>query len=262
MILGKTFQTLPGLPMLPEPGGSQQALILEEWLRECDSQHNCFVPRYDKADDLPFTRLLHLETLDSIPIARLSDKSESSLTHCRYAALSYVWGHGGGHRFGTRRANLRQYQERIWNSDFPPTVRDAIRITMSLGIQYLWVDAFCIIQDDPEDWRLAARRMDRVFGSAYCRLAAASASTAYDGMIMPRDSETYLRLPDPKGPSTYISRFIDHFHRDVDRSPLNGRAWVLLERALCCRTIYFTSTQVYMECGEGVRCETLGRIPW
>jgi len=124
------------------------------------------------------------------------------------------------------------------------------------------VDAFCIIQDDPEEWRVAVREMESVFSSAYFRLAAASSRSLGEGMILPRVPPTCLKLPAPKGASIYISKFIDHFHPDVDGSPLNDRAWVLQERALCCRTIYFTTTQVYMECGEGVRCETLGRIPW
>lgn len=249
--------------MLPQSGSPRQAFLLGEWLQACDRDHDCFGPKEDKADDVfPFIRLLDLGADHSASVKLSAHESESSQIHCRYAALSYVWGHGGGHKFGTRRANLREYQQGIRDSHFPASIRDAIRITRNLGIQYLWVDAFCIIQDDIEDWGRAVRQMDRLFGSAYCRLAAASSSTAYEDMIVPRASPTHLRLQAPEGPSIYISKFIDNFHRDVDGSPLNRRGWVLQERALCCRTIYFTTTQVYMECGEGVRCETLGRISW
>jgi hypothetical protein len=41
---------------------------------------------------------------------------------------------------------------------------------------------------------------------------------------------------------------------------LNKRGWVLQERALARRTIYFTARQTYWECGCGVRCETLTRL--
>jgi len=41
---------------------------------------------------------------------------------------------------------------------------------------------------------------------------------------------------------------------------MNKRGWVLQERALACRTIYFTAQQTYWECGGGVRCETLTKM--
>jgi hypothetical protein len=32
------------------------------------------------------------------------------------------------------------------------TIRDAIKISRGLEIQYLWVDALCIFQDEESDW--------------------------------------------------------------------------------------------------------------
>ncbi|KAK5657551.1 hypothetical protein OQA88_3124 [Cercophora sp. LCS_1] len=61
--------------------------------------------------------------------------------------------------------------------------------------------------------------------------------------------------------TVYISRVApDDFHGDVESGSLNRRAWVLQERALSARTIHFTSSQAYFECGHGVRCETLTRV--
>ncbi|KAL1612964.1 hypothetical protein SLS60_001195 [Paraconiothyrium brasiliense] len=57
--------------------------------------------------------------------------------------------------------------------------------------------------------------------------------------------------------SHYICDAIDDFTRDVEQGNLNRRGWVLQERALSRRTIYFAENQTYWECGEGVRCETL-----
>ncbi len=58
----------------------------------------------------------------------------------------------------------------------------------------------------------------------------------------------------------YVCPAIDDFHADVELGPLNSRGWVLQEEALSRRSIYYTSTQVYWECGAGVHCETLARL--
>lgn len=34
------------------------------------------------------------------------------------------------------------------------TVQDAIVVTVSWGLDYIWIDAFCIIQDDKDDFAL------------------------------------------------------------------------------------------------------------
>jgi hypothetical protein len=58
----------------------------------------------------------------------------------------------------------------------------------------------------------------------------------------------------------YVCEAIDDFHCDVDQSELNKRGWVLQERALSRRTVYFTEKQSYWECGGGVRCETMTKM--
>ncbi|WYZ38028.1 hypothetical protein EsH8_II_001534 [Colletotrichum jinshuiense] len=35
---------------------------------------------------------------------------------------------------------------------------DAVIITRAVGVQYLWIDSLCIIQDSKEDWELESRR--------------------------------------------------------------------------------------------------------
>ncbi|KAI3325793.1 hypothetical protein HD806DRAFT_491241 [Xylariaceae sp. AK1471] len=253
----KPPHTLSGIPLLPVSAGPMQQLILREWLQVCDREHDCHQSSTSRAQESLPTRLLDIGN-DASAVVRLVD-GPSEITR-PYIALSFLWGSAAV--FGTRKSNYDQYRRGITVSELPATVRDAIRIARNLGINYLWVDAFCIISDDVDDWEAASRRMEGVFSSAYCRLAAASSRSMEENMICDRALSTCLRVQDSEGRCIYISEFIDNFSQDVDGSLLNSRAWVLQDRALSCRTIYFTSTQVYMECGKGVRCETLGRIPW
>ncbi|OHF01828.1 hypothetical protein CORC01_03019, partial [Colletotrichum orchidophilum] len=50
-------------------------------------------------------------------------------------------------------------KEAIDVEDFPKTVRAAVEITKGLGLEYLWVDDVCIIQDSAEDWEKEAAKL-------------------------------------------------------------------------------------------------------
>jgi hypothetical protein len=67
--------------------------------------------------------------------------------------------------------------------NIPATIKDAIRVAKSLGYQYLWIDALCIIQDDPQDWQREASRMAHVYGNADLVLTASSATDSYEGFL-------------------------------------------------------------------------------
>lgn len=128
-----------------------------------------------------------------------------------------------------------------------------------MGIQYLWIDSLCIIQGPSGDFNVEAKRMETVFSSAFFVIAATRATHQCDGFLGPRPQREFLTFSGSKEPTYYLGDFIDDFNADVLESPLCQRGWVLQERALSHRTVYFTERQTYWECGEGIRCETLTR---
>lgn len=143
----------------------------------------------------------------------------------------------------------------------PATFRHAIQITRDLGFQYLWIDSICIIQGPDGDFNEMAKRMEDVFSRAYCVLAASSAKGQTDGFLRPREQRSYHAIPcKGRDSPVYLCEFVDNFQEDVLESHLNQRAWVLQERALARRTIFFTDRQTYWECGDGIQCETLTKL--
>lgn len=102
--------------------------------------------------------------------------------------------------------------------------------------------------------------MEQYFGSAYCTVAADSAEGLEDGLLQPRQAQQCVQVPNQGGTAVYLCKAIDDFDRDVDKGVLNQRGWVFQERALSCRTIHYTNTQTYWECGCKIRCETLGAL--
>jgi hypothetical protein len=61
-----------------------------------------------------------------------------------YIALSYCWGKEPF--FMTTLLTLEERKKAIPMHLMPATIRDAIIVTRLLGIRFLWVDVFCILQ--------------------------------------------------------------------------------------------------------------------
>lgn len=177
----------------------------------------------------------------------------------KYLALSHPWGVQTPY-FCTYRTNYEDHLKRIDFEKLPSTFQNAITMSRALGVQHLWIDSICIIQGEDGDFNEESKNMEDVFSSAYCVLAASSANGQYDGFLKPREARKFLTIVRDGLPPTHVCRFIDDFGKHVIEGDLNKRGWVLQERALARRTIYFTSKQAYWECGDGVRCETLTKM--
>ncbi|KAH6714513.1 hypothetical protein BKA61DRAFT_360698 [Leptodontidium sp. MPI-SDFR-AT-0119] len=96
--------------------------------------------------------------------------------------------------------------------------------------------------------------------SAYCTIAATSADDSYARFLTERQSGDYVYIQDDSGRQVYVGTDIADFDNDVEKARLNTRAWVMQERFLSRRTIYFGKNQMYWECGEGIYCEDLTQL--
>jgi hypothetical protein len=230
--------------------------ILAQWIRCCDKNHDC-CPR--KESFLP-TRVIDVGRPDSTTV-RLFCGTGGQTSPGRYLALSHRWGSPSQHRkFCTEKDNFDDHKKSMKVTDLPQTFQDAITITRALSVQYLWIDSICIIQDDRNDWETESRLMEQVYSCAYVTIAASCASGTEDGFLKSRPARESVRMKGGDGFSFFLCDAIDDFSSDVDQGELNKRGWVLQERALSRRTIYFAENQTYWECGEGVRCETLTKM--
>ncbi|KAH6889644.1 hypothetical protein B0T10DRAFT_571612 [Thelonectria olida] len=240
---------------LPDAGGETHLKVLREWIRSCDSTHECLPQRLDFVP----RRLLDIGDSKS-DMVRLLEISLSLRKPKKYAALSHRWGSPQQHaKFCALKSNIETLMRGFEVSLLPKTFRDAVHIARGLKLDYLWIDSICIVQDDSSDWDAESKLMEQVFSSAYCTIAASCASGTSDGFLKSRPERRCI--PMKLGDETYYAcEAIDDFHSHVDQSELNQRGWVMQERALSRRTIYFTELQSYWECGGGVRCETMTKM--
>jgi hypothetical protein len=255
-----------GTPRLPAPGSAEQFLLFREWIRVCEKAHE-----HDGHDANDTTSGVS-ERMKDLP-TRVVDVGDDTNHYLRlvkredmvspiYIALSHRWGDDPQQHLGrTLRTNhIRRYGS-IDEDELPLNFKDAITVARGVGVQYIWIDSLCIIQDDDADWNVESVRMEQVYSNAQCVLAASSAGSSMDGFLHRSDPyRPYLVLESQSGGISYLCRNIDNFQGDVDEATLNTRGWTLQERALARRTIHFTHNQVYFECGEGVHCESLLRL--
>lgn len=249
-----------GMPSICRIDDPTYSNLLLAWLRDCDTNHNECRRHVESTESqvrqLP-TRLIAIEN-SRIRLIHTRDLGGKDAEDLKYLALSYTRGNKEIHRrYSTSTDNLEQHCEAIPRKMLPNLFGDALTMTQRLGIKYLWIDALCIIQGDDEDWTTEAERMHATFSAAYCVLAATRCTGTTDRFLAERLQPPSVTFDDP---GLAFSEDIDDFQRDVIEGSLNKRGWVLQERALARRTIYFAEKQTYWECGQGVRCETLTRM--
>ena len=190
-----------------------------------------------------------------------------------YVSLSHCW--GSDQHFKLTTATVDQMKAGFSRSLLPRTFNDAIRATRELGLNYLWIDALCIIQDSKSDWSQEALAMAYVYQGALCNLAATGSADGHGGLFHDRNvnmvprcivetdwpdiSVQKLRKQPEWGSSKqrlYEVRSDGFWRTELERAPLLQRAWVLQERLLAPRVVHFGARQVLWECLELEACQT------
>ncbi|KAJ8489931.1 hypothetical protein ONZ51_g2647 [Trametes cubensis] len=194
-----------------------------------------------------------------------------------YIALSYVWGEDQPHR--TTEMNLSSYKLRINPTDLPQTILDAIHVTRALGIDLLWIDGLCIVQDSEKDVHLELARMRDVYRNAFLTIDASSAARVSEGFLQDRELESIpcavlpfvCPLSEPieqsadraahwQLGSVYVSEYDIGYCTEstgVEEDPHNNhtgsRGWCLQERLLSTRSLVFTYQTLQLQCQAKTR---------
>ncbi|ESK82298.1 het domain protein [Moniliophthora roreri MCA 2997] len=208
-------------------------------LEECFRHESCPPP---VPAALP-TRLLDC-TDPTQPRLFVSNGTEKEL----YAALSYVWGEDQPQK--TTSQNIDSYTISIDMWRIPQTIRDAITVTHNLGVRYLWVDAFCIMQDSREDKAREIAKMRAIFRNAYFTIVASSAKCVSEGFLHPRDPKPSAILPFlcPDRTIGTMSLSVPQPELLNAPAPPETRAWCLEERLLSPRLLLYSSHTLEYEC--------------
>ena len=206
--------------------------ILRTWLNLCVGFHTKICGKPSKT---PMHRLkvIHCNERKVIPAP----------SGCRYLTLSYLW--------GPSRDSESQDSDDL-TGRLPTTIEDAITVTRKLGFTYLWVDRYCICQDDEIDKHHQIAHMDIIYQNSEATIIDAAGVNPWHGL--PGVSCT-PRYPQPKariGDHVLISTLPDP-RQVIKSSKWMTRGWTYQEALLSRRRLVFTDHQVYYEC-YGMHC--------
>lgn len=169
-----------------------------------------------------------------------------------YLALSHCW---GDHQpLTTTSQTLEQGKYSIEWSSLPPVFRDAITVTRELGVQYLWIDCLCILQDSVRDWEEQASQMGQIYSNSYVTILAASSPSSLVPFLTSQETIVCEGVNLRFGKDHYVGvrKIGGTDHRD---QRLHYRGWAFQEEILSTRIIRFTLKEVKWECQALSSCE-------
>ena len=140
-------------------------------------------------------------------------------------------------------------------------IQDAILVTHALGIDYIWVDALCILQDDKMDKSAQIAKMSQIYNNAVVTICALGAVGVHDKLIhsvrLPWVNDLQLFELRAVGAPLSYSNILMAPSNSVDVrcledmfkiAPLEQRAWTFQESLLSRRLLKFTGHNITWQC--------------
>lgn len=240
-------------------------LLARGWLTECCQSHLACNDTTLTAAWFP-TRLLHIKEIPNKQYHVRLVNTARERPSGPYATLSHRWGQAD--YLQLTRDTSPVFSEAIPMLKLSKTFQDAISITSRLGIDYLWIDSLCIMQDkdDLSDWLHEASLMDKVYRYSHCNISASVSLDGSQGLCRKRNlANLYpptVRLL-KQGSGTNLEDYHEAYQLrneflweyNVTKSQIHTRGWVFQEMLLAPRVLHFSHDQLFWECRQHRACE-------
>lgn len=215
---------------------------LKGWVRTCAECHQSCG---ELSETTSKTNTLRVIDCDTRKLVTLDSPSQ------RYVSLSYVWGKH------TPTSTDEQIQQTGILGSLPPLIEDALHATKALGLRYLWIDRYCIHQNNVAEKHALIRNMGHIYANSYLTLITSCSDNPSQGINGVSESRTNRTLVLGQHHVT-VSKFT--VAKEIAGSYWNTRGWTYQELLLARRRLVFTKTQAYFQCYEMHRFETLGEL--
>ena len=173
----------------------------------------------------------------------------------RYVTLSYTWGN-------ITQLNLLKNNEAFFRAgglgrrikEIPKSIRDSIELVRRIGERYIWVDALCIIQDDPVDFREQISEMGNIYKNSILTICVCCGEDANYGLpgMEPGTRKT-----------KQVFKFVGNLilgNAMCDSETMEGakwdtRGWTLQEKVLSQRKLYISDKHALWWCWHTITAE-------
>ncbi|KAH8165698.1 hypothetical protein CIB48_g2509, partial [Xylaria polymorpha] len=216
--------------------------VVLKWLKVCLSHHDACRPRHIRcqANEYLESSLNLIDCRDRRIINALDAGSDS---RALYVALSYVW--------GDRADVLTAPDRHALPAKLSPVVEDSIQVTLMLGYRYLWVDKYCVDNQNKATKRRQLMHMDSVYMNAELTIVAAAGPDESYGLPSLSKKRPFHQFSF-HGDSFTLTSTLPLPHHSIINSHWSTRGWTYQEAILSRRRLVFTDDQLYFEClGSG-----------
>ncbi|KAH7186204.1 heterokaryon incompatibility protein-domain-containing protein [Fusarium flagelliforme] len=215
--------------------------LIKSWLKHCTQSHLSCKPNIGGSEFVRGLQVIDCETGETI----------EAPGRCNYFALSYVWGKPAQPQSPGASGNPEGGA-----TEWPKVVHDAVEVTRSLGERYLWVDKYCIDQDEGplKDEQIA--QMDKIYSGALLTLVAAAGEDSSYGLPGIGIKE---RIPMERFniDNVAIIQMPPHLSAQISGSTWAERGWTYQEGYLSPRRLIFTDYEVAYLCNTMLCTESV-----
>lgn len=261
--------------------------LAAHWITVCTTQSHKKCQNYRRKAGQSLqrpTRLLRLS--DNEPKA-VQLVEGAAVRDDPYVTLSHRWGYPDPPKLSAvtdgvkGRVSLEHLQSGVSLSILPRTFRDALSIVSHCGLQYLWIDSLCILQDQDADrknpdWEREAAKVGDIYAGAIFNIAALNGSNSDGGLFpkqqrvlvpvlrkftAPQASRIFPKLRyDVESTSTVLCEIAHYqFNEAILESQLLSRGWVFQEVLLTPANLFCTSEQMWWSCSHATFSHTFPR---
>lgn len=201
---------------------------------------------------------------------------KSAREHACYAALGRFWDSKDDASIRSTISALSLEGEPTPLKRLPQAFQDAIIITRTLGLRYLWINWLCMLQDYREGQENRINRhydpvsIQEIYKNADITISADEATNCFNGLFMPADlrgGSQVIYSPEFSNPvyvrptqlsihkfraedGSHGQRFVHYASKSVYHSVFSFQEWIMSRRAL-----RFGVGGLTLECDHEARCE-------
>lgn len=218
---------------------------IRQWLSSCVSIHYRSCNPVATESSMPYLNLMVMDCVEKRMILLPTGE-------IRYSTLSYVWGE-------SQPSCSLDLGSEIDIHALERTIRDAIMVSLELGLRYLWVDRYCISQSNLTERDLQLQHMGEIYSNSFITIIACAGSDAETGLPGVGTTSRNNNLS-VLAETWSLQSIAPQPTVEISDSAWFTRGWTFQEGMLARRRLIFSQSCVYFQCALGHEHEQVRKI--